>query len=67
MGAFERVLIRTFGRPDGILGRLGGTVMAKMNQPCAAWAIGLLRGSVAVHREVRRHGLRVTDLARHEL
>jgi ubiquinone/menaquinone biosynthesis C-methylase UbiE len=42
MGAFERVLMRTFGRPEGILGRLGGIVMAKMNQPCAAWAIGLL-------------------------
>ncbi|EEA01221.1 Methyltransferase type 11 [Burkholderia sp. H160] len=42
MGAFERVLMRTFGRPEGILGRLGGMVMAKMNQPCAAWAIGLL-------------------------
>jgi ubiquinone/menaquinone biosynthesis C-methylase UbiE len=42
MGAFERVLMRTFSRPEGILGRLGGMVMAKMNQPCAAWAIGLL-------------------------
>ncbi|MEM5399942.1 class I SAM-dependent methyltransferase [Paraburkholderia unamae] len=42
VGAFERVLMRAFGRPEGILGRLGGTVMARMNQPCAAWAIGLL-------------------------
>ncbi|WP_321895421.1 class I SAM-dependent methyltransferase [Paraburkholderia heleia] len=42
MGALERVLMRTFGRPEGILGRLGGAVMARMNQPCAAWAIGLL-------------------------
>ncbi|MEX3790749.1 class I SAM-dependent methyltransferase [Paraburkholderia sp. BR14374] len=33
----------TFGRPEGILGQLGGMVMAKMNQPCAAWAIGLLK------------------------
>ncbi|WP_081772051.1 class I SAM-dependent methyltransferase [Paraburkholderia nodosa] len=42
MGAFERVLMRAFGRPEGVLGRLGGTVMARMNQPCAAWTIGLL-------------------------
>ncbi|MEX3979925.1 methyltransferase domain-containing protein [Paraburkholderia sp. EG287A] len=47
VGAFERVLMRAFGRPEGILGRLGGTVMARLNQPCAAWVIGLL--------EIRQH------------
>ncbi|MEX3687046.1 class I SAM-dependent methyltransferase [Paraburkholderia sp. BR14263] len=47
VGAFERVLMRAFGRPEGILGRLGGMLMAKMNQPCAAWAIGPL--------EIREH------------
>jgi len=35
--------MRTFGRPEGVLGRLGGIVMAKMNQPCAAWVIDLLK------------------------
>jgi len=42
MSALEGVLMRTFGRPEGVLGRLGGVVMAKMNRPCAAWAIDLL-------------------------
>jgi ubiquinone/menaquinone biosynthesis C-methylase UbiE len=43
MSGFERVLIRTFGRPEGLLGRLGGMVMARMNRPCAAWTIDLLK------------------------
>ena len=42
MSAFERVLMQFFGRPEGIFGRLGGTIMARMNQPCAAWVIGFL-------------------------
>jgi ubiquinone/menaquinone biosynthesis C-methylase UbiE len=42
VSAFERVLMRTFGRPEGVLGRLGGLVLAKTNQPCAAWVIDLL-------------------------
>jgi ubiquinone/menaquinone biosynthesis C-methylase UbiE len=43
MSGFERVLMRTFGRPEGILGRLGGMAMASMNRPCAAWTIDLLK------------------------
>jgi len=39
---FERVLLRAFGRPQGVLGRIGGKIMASKNGPCAAWVIGLL-------------------------
>lgn len=42
MSAFNGVLMQTFGRPHGVLGRLGGMVMAQTNQPCAAWVIDLL-------------------------
>lgn len=38
----RRLLLRTFGRPEGLLGRLGGLVMARMNRNSAAWAIDLL-------------------------
>jgi ubiquinone/menaquinone biosynthesis C-methylase UbiE len=31
-----------FGRPKGILGRLGGIIMARANRQCAAWVIDLL-------------------------
>ena len=36
------ILMRMFGRPRGILGRLGGVIMARMNQKCATWVIDLL-------------------------
>lgn len=36
------ILLRMFGRPEGILGRLGGLIMARTNRACAAWVIGLL-------------------------
>jgi ubiquinone/menaquinone biosynthesis C-methylase UbiE len=42
MSLAHRVLMRMFGRPKGILGRLGGIVMARTNQPCATWVIDLL-------------------------
>jgi ubiquinone/menaquinone biosynthesis C-methylase UbiE len=42
MSIAHRMLMRMFGRPKGILGRLGGIIMARMNQPCAAWVIDLL-------------------------
>ncbi len=42
MRAFESILMRMFGRPQGVLGRLGGVIMARTNQKCAAWVIGLL-------------------------
>jgi hypothetical protein len=34
--------MQMFGRPRGVLGRLGGVIMARMNQQCAAWVIDLL-------------------------
>ena len=43
MGSFGRnFLVNTFGRPRGVLGRLGGIIMAKTNWKCAAWVVGLL-------------------------
>jgi ubiquinone/menaquinone biosynthesis C-methylase UbiE len=42
MRLVDRLLMRAFGRPKGILGRLGGLIMAHTNQQCAAWVIGLL-------------------------
>jgi ubiquinone/menaquinone biosynthesis C-methylase UbiE len=37
------LLLRTFGRPTGQLGRLGGVIMARSNLTCAEWVIGLLQ------------------------
>jgi SAM-dependent methyltransferase len=34
--------MRAFGRPQGILGRLGGIIMASTNEGCGAWVIDLL-------------------------
>jgi ubiquinone/menaquinone biosynthesis C-methylase UbiE len=34
--------MRTFGRPKGLLGRIGGTIMARTNHKCAAWVVDLL-------------------------
>lgn len=34
--------MRAFGRPRGVLGRLGGAIMARTNRKVAAWAIDLL-------------------------
>lgn len=42
MRLVDSLLMRAFGRPQGILGRLGGIIMARTNQKCAAWVIGLL-------------------------
>jgi hypothetical protein len=42
MGFGEILLLRAFGRPRGILGRLGGRIMARMNAPCAASVLALL-------------------------
>ncbi|WP_244486493.1 class I SAM-dependent methyltransferase [Bradyrhizobium viridifuturi] len=36
------LLLRAFGRPQGLLGRLGGMVMAHMNADCGAWVTDLL-------------------------
>src|SRR6516162_10144152 len=41
--SFSRdLLMRMFGRPRGLLGRLGGHIMARTNENCGAWAIDLL-------------------------
>src|SRR5438270_6916571 len=34
--------MRAFGRPRGLLGRLGGVVMARMNADCGSWVSDLL-------------------------
>jgi SAM-dependent methyltransferase len=43
MDVARAILMRTFGRPEGLLGRLGGTVMARMNRPAAAWGVEFAR------------------------
>jgi ubiquinone/menaquinone biosynthesis C-methylase UbiE len=42
MSVSHRILMRLFGRPKGIFGRLGGLIMARMNRQCAAWVTDLL-------------------------
>jgi ubiquinone/menaquinone biosynthesis C-methylase UbiE len=39
----RNILMRTFGRPQGALGRLGGIIMARMNAECGAWVCDLLQ------------------------
>jgi ubiquinone/menaquinone biosynthesis C-methylase UbiE len=34
--------MRMFGRPQGVLGRLGGIIMARMNADCGAWVSEVL-------------------------
>lgn len=42
MSIVKSVFMRMFERPRGVLGRLGGAIMARTNQTCAVWVIGLL-------------------------
>jgi ubiquinone/menaquinone biosynthesis C-methylase UbiE len=42
MSFMKRILMRAFGRPQGVLGRLGGLIMARMNRNMAVRAIALL-------------------------
>jgi ubiquinone/menaquinone biosynthesis C-methylase UbiE len=42
MSLAKRVLMRAFGRPRSILGRLGGIGMARTNRKTATWAIDRL-------------------------
>jgi SAM-dependent methyltransferase len=42
MSVGRNILMRMFGRPRGLLGRLGGILMARANQPHAVWVISLL-------------------------
>lgn len=42
MSIVRTIFTRTFGRPQGMLGRLGGVIMARMNADCGAWVTDLL-------------------------
>ncbi len=42
MGLGQAFLSRAFGQPRGLLGRLGGRLMARMNRPCAERVLTLL-------------------------
>jgi ubiquinone/menaquinone biosynthesis C-methylase UbiE len=42
MNVGRRVLMRMFGRPQGVLGRLGGVIMARVNRDAASQVIGVL-------------------------
>jgi hypothetical protein len=42
MSFTQNVLMRMFGRPQGVLGRLGGIIMAHTNEDCGAWVTELL-------------------------
>lgn len=37
------ILMRMFGRPRGLPGRLGGRIMARANAACGVWVSGLLQ------------------------
>jgi len=42
MGMAANLLMRMFGRPRGVLGQLGGHIMARTNEKCATWVVALL-------------------------
>ena len=42
MASGPNLLMNMFGRPRGIIGRLGGVIMARMNADCGVWVAGLL-------------------------
>jgi ubiquinone/menaquinone biosynthesis C-methylase UbiE len=42
MSVMRTIFLRMFGRPRGVLGRLGGIIMARANADCGAWVTGLL-------------------------
>jgi ubiquinone/menaquinone biosynthesis C-methylase UbiE len=42
MSVMRSILMRAFGRPQGLLGRLGGVIMARMNADCGSWVSDLL-------------------------
>ena len=43
MGVTRNILMRAFGCPQGILGRLGGIIMARTNAEFGAWVSDLLK------------------------
>jgi ubiquinone/menaquinone biosynthesis C-methylase UbiE len=42
MSVIKPIFLHMFGRPRGVLGRLGGIIMARANADCGAWVTGLL-------------------------
>jgi ubiquinone/menaquinone biosynthesis C-methylase UbiE len=42
MGVMRTIFLHMFGRPRGVLGRLGGIIMARTNADCGAWVTDLL-------------------------
>jgi ubiquinone/menaquinone biosynthesis C-methylase UbiE len=42
MSVTQNMLMHMFGRPQGMLGRLGGIIMTRMNEACGAWVTELL-------------------------
>jgi ubiquinone/menaquinone biosynthesis C-methylase UbiE len=42
MSVTGTIFLHMFGRPRGLLGRLGGIIMARMNEDCGAWVTDLL-------------------------
>ena len=42
MSVMRNIFMHTFGRPQGVLGRLDGIIMARMNADCGAWVSDLL-------------------------
>jgi ubiquinone/menaquinone biosynthesis C-methylase UbiE len=42
MSLTRNILMHMFGRPKGVLGRLGGIIMARTNVDCGAWVTDLL-------------------------
>src|SRR5262249_55999872 len=43
MNITRDLLLGMFGRPQGVLGRLGGVIMARTNRRCGVWVIELLQ------------------------
>jgi ubiquinone/menaquinone biosynthesis C-methylase UbiE len=42
MSVMRNMLMHMFGRPRGVLGRLGGIIMTRTNEGCGAWVTELL-------------------------
>ena len=42
MSILRDIFLRMFGLPQGVIGRLGGLIMARTNEKCGAWVIDLL-------------------------
>jgi len=42
MSIMRNMLMQMFGRPQGVLGRLGGIIMTRTNEGCGAWVTELL-------------------------